>query len=374
MEEWSFEFPPDYEFYGDHSPPNVYPFLTPQPPSDEVTKSLQEDRRGWRSANVTGMYFRDENGGIPEAEDEEGRVILPVELWRDAVINGHRWYTSEQAPVVQSWITKQTPAFGGALFEYIPKVLLANRSKPEVGHPTGKYREFFAWSPPPLLNEGHKVQSDWLHDFLLDPYRIRPMVVLRMPKFNMSPDEATKLADYFAARDNATYPYMNNPRRNEAYLARENEKIPGRLEDAFKLVTNKGVCVSCHSLGTFEAQGTPASRAPNLDRVYQRIRPGFLRDWIARPAMLLPYTGMPENIKYGDPKTAKTQFTIKVGPLFSNDADSPHAKQIQSVEQIDALVDMLENFDRYLNQHEKVELNEPPKEKKAEAAEAKAAK
>ena len=52
------------------------------------------------------------------------------------------------------------------------------------------------------INEGRKVQTDWLHDFLLDPYLIRPAVVLRMPKFNMSTGEATALANYFAAVDN----------------------------------------------------------------------------------------------------------------------------------------------------------------------------
>ena len=68
--------------------------------------------------------------------------------------------------------------------------------------------EAYGWLPPPLIGEGNKVQTAWLHDFLLDPYPIRPAVFLRMPKFNMSSAEATALANYFAAVDNADFPYV----------------------------------------------------------------------------------------------------------------------------------------------------------------------
>ncbi len=60
--------------------------------------------------------------------------------------------------------------------------------------------------PPPLLREGEKVQPEWLYTFLRNPSPIRPVTVgskpgtvdgkpaviggLRMPKFNMSEDEA----------------------------------------------------------------------------------------------------------------------------------------------------------------------------------------
>ena len=34
--------------------------------------------------------------------------------------------------------------------------------------------EAWGWLPPPLVGEGKKVQSEWLHSFLLDPHEIRP--------------------------------------------------------------------------------------------------------------------------------------------------------------------------------------------------------
>ncbi len=67
-------------------------------------------------------------------------------------------------------------------------------------NPTVVATEAWGWLPPPLHHEGEKVQTDWLHDFLMDPTLIRPAVVLRMPNFHMSSDEASKLVDYFAAK------------------------------------------------------------------------------------------------------------------------------------------------------------------------------
>jgi mono/diheme cytochrome c family protein len=68
--------------------------------------------------------------------------------------------------------------------------------------------------PPPLLREGERVQPQWLFKFLLDPFKVRPLTVLRMPKFNMSEDEARALVEYFAAVDK-----LNNPNLglNEAF-------------------------------------------------------------------------------------------------------------------------------------------------------------
>lgn len=68
--------------------------------------------------------------------------------------------------------------------------------------------------PPPLLREGERVQPQWLFRFLRDPYPVRPWTVLRMPKFNMTDDEARALVEYFAAADK-----LNNPGEglNEAF-------------------------------------------------------------------------------------------------------------------------------------------------------------
>ncbi len=86
--------------------------------------------------------------------------------------------------------------------------------------------------PPPLVREGERVQPDWLYRFLLDPGVIRPQenMVLRMPKFNMSPDESRALVNYFAAVSKmtnpgagVTVPYANIPQREPGYWPRAAE-------------------------------------------------------------------------------------------------------------------------------------------------------
>ena len=53
-----------------------------------------------------------------------------------------------------------------------------------------------SWTPP-LIREGERVQPKWLYQFLLNPGVVRPddYMILRMPKFNMSPDDAMALAE-----------------------------------------------------------------------------------------------------------------------------------------------------------------------------------
>ena len=74
--------------------------------------------------------------------------------------------------------------------------------------------------------------------------------------------------------------------------------------------------------------------APNLADVYRRLRPEYVRDWIANPAMILPYTPMPVNIKY-------------VGSAPNKGGVSQDLYHGTSVDQVDALVDLLMNFDQF---------------------------
>lgn len=62
--------------------------------------------------------------------------------------------------------------------------------------------------PPPLHREGERIQPDWGYRFLLNPGPIRPegIMLLRMPRFNLSPDEARAVVHYFAAVSRLTNP------------------------------------------------------------------------------------------------------------------------------------------------------------------------
>jgi len=95
--------------------------------------------------------------------------------------------------------------------------------------------------PPLLLRQGEKTQPDWLFRFLRDPQPIRPLAVLRMPKFNLSDDDAAALVNYFAAADRLSnpafgveFPYFAIKERDESYLLGKNAPYVERLQKTDK--------------------------------------------------------------------------------------------------------------------------------------------
>ena len=85
------------------------------------------------------------------------------------------------------------PGRGGTVIPYLNAALATN---PQIGTPDNALN----YGPPPLHEEGRKVQNKWLFSFLKKPYIIRPAVSIVMPTFPLSDDEATSLVAYFAAK------------------------------------------------------------------------------------------------------------------------------------------------------------------------------
>jgi hypothetical protein len=101
-----------------------------------------------------------------------------------------------------------------------------------------------------------------------------------------------------------------------------------------KILTDGNYCVKCHSIGDYQVRGAVKTLGPNLDEVYRRLRPDYLKRWIANPQRILPYTGMPVNIPFGpNPPT----FGGVSQDLFRG----------TSFDQIDGVVDLLMNYDEY---------------------------
>jgi mono/diheme cytochrome c family protein len=201
--------------------------------------------------------------------------------------------------------------------------------------------------PPPLYREGERVQPRWLYAFLLDPTVVRPQekMMLRMPKFNMSHEEAQALVSYFGASarlDNpgaaVTYPYLTIEQRDERYWKPRNdqylktlqasikeaeEKLKSAKDDAakkpleaglkrwredveagkkgqdryavggYRLLTNRELCLQCHDVGSVKAEGPTG---PNLALAADRLRPDWTLRYIANPTRMLTYTApMPQN-------------------------------------------------------------------------------
>jgi hypothetical protein len=259
--------------------------------------------------------------------------------------------------------------------------------------------------PPPLIREGERVQPDWVYGFLLNPPPVRPTsyMMLRMPKFNMSNEDARSLANYFSGVSRLSNPgagvtaeYVDVPQRDEQYWrartaayvkrlkadkqfdarveemkpvwqdtlkrriaeaeagleaanqtvkdAKETEekgtkeerakKVEDRKQkeadvvnrkaaiaqwkkelddkdsknsplrkqweeegayasDAYRLLTDRNLCLQCHSVGSVTAS---VPQGPNLDLTARRLRPDWVKEWVANPDRLFGYKpAMPQN-------------------------------------------------------------------------------
>jgi cytochrome c2 len=361
MDRWDLAYTPN-EF---EPPPttNDYPFVRPDVPPEQIKQSLTMDQRGLLHAQLHGMPVRDDKSGEPRVVDQDGVPIEPDDKesarfyefmpFEPAIIAGIPRMVGVQTFRIAAATEGSGPArgkayagHGGDLAKYLYPVVIAQE---RTLNPNVVATEAWGWLPPPLHDEGEKVQTDWLHDFLMDPTPIRPAVVLRMPNFHMSSDEASKLVDYFAAKSNADFPYEYNNRRRHSYLSQLEQSHRGVLNDAMKIVTDGNYCVKCHSLGDYQVKGSPRGLGPNLDEVYRRLRPDYTRRWIANPQRILPYTGMPVNIPYdpNPPNFGGVSQALFPGP---------------SVSQLDGVVDLLMNFDEYTRRQTSVKglVKEPP--------------
>ncbi|HEV3340878.1 MAG TPA: hypothetical protein VG125_10995 [Pirellulales bacterium] len=332
METWEFDYDPQDDSFANGPAFDDYPFLMPHFTPEQLAASKKTDRRGLGHAVVTGMP-------VPTTDDHEPDEPLYFTLWDSVAINGHPWLVGgPEVPVMEQSLDKGKvrPYFGGefARLLYPAAVEMGRRDNPNV-----KPSDVWGWVPPPLVREGQKVQTGWLHDFLLNPYRIRPAVVLRMPRFNLSSDEAEKLVHYFAAVDDVDYPYQYHPPGDADSTPDDELK---KYDRALNLVTDNNYCVKCHLVGDFRPKGLPVALAPNLDRTYQRLRPGYLTEWLAHPTRKLPYTGMPVNFPpHNDPNTklrtslypGETEDALRgvIGMLLNYDTYMKHRTSIKSM-------------------------------------------
>jgi mono/diheme cytochrome c family protein len=240
--------------------------------------------------------------------DEDGGYKLPGSLF----------------VTLQSHIVNLNRAQTGGFAEWLVRRSMGDEFNPKA------FGDAWQNGPPPLFGEGVKVQTEWLYRFLREPGQIRFLKTgIRMPKFNMSSDEARILANYFAAADGAIYPYEAIPQSDQGYLAEMQELFQTNhaerasehsyLQESWQMLSTT-LCIKCHSVGGREFATDPSkpndpnvTHAPNLDRVNSRLRPDWLSVWVSNPKWMTPYTAMPIPFPKGQKQYA---------PLFGTDAKS----------------------------------------------------
>jgi mono/diheme cytochrome c family protein len=137
------------------------------------------------------------------------------------------------------------------------------------------YLERKTFAPPTLEDEGKRVQTSWLVEFLQAPGSLRPWMRMHMPDYGLSKTEAQTLARFFAAL---------------AGIPAQDEPHPPVAED----VTIRGLrrlahykCVQCHPLGDEVPAADPEDQAINLSLARIRLRPSWVRAFLANPKKLI---------------------------------------------------------------------------------------
>ena len=130
---------------------------------------------------------------------------------------------------------------------------------------------------PDLSYEGTAVQRDWLVQFLKNPETLRPVLIRRMPKFNLSDAEINTLTDYMLTV------YQTPEFDRDSIPA--SELTPAMAEQGKQLFYSKFACQSCHIADYKNDKGYIG---PALAGTGKRFNPAWVYHWLKDPQALRP--------------------------------------------------------------------------------------
>ena len=129
---------------------------------------------------------------------------------------------------------------------------------------------------PELTWEGSSVQRAWLVSFLQNPNTLRPALIRRMPKFNVTATEANTLADYIMT----VYQTPAFDRDGDTAAAAREQVERGR-----GLFYSKYACQSCHIVDPAKDKGYVG---PTLTQVGMRLNAAWIFHWLKNAQSLRP--------------------------------------------------------------------------------------
>jgi mono/diheme cytochrome c family protein len=150
---------------------------------------------------------------------------------------------------------------------------------------------------PDLTWEGSSVQRKWLVSFLKNPNTLRPALIRRMPRFNMTDSEAETLAGYILTA------YQNPAIDPDTPVSPEADAEQGR-----QLFYSKYACQACHIVDPKTDKGYVG---PTLTHVGARMNGEWIYRWLKSPQALRP-TSIEPNWNMSDRDAhALSAFLIK---------------------------------------------------------------
>jgi cbb3-type cytochrome oxidase cytochrome c subunit len=152
---------------------------------------------------------------------------------------------------------------------------------------------------PDLTWEGSSVQREWLVQFFKNPGTLRPSLIRRMPRFNLTDAEVNELSDYILtvyqspAVDREAMPLSGYPQ--------------GQVELGKQLFYGKYACQGCHIVDTKTDKGYIG---PTLTEVGSRLTAAWIYQWMKNPQSLRPGTAEPNRAMSNEEARALTAFLI----------------------------------------------------------------
>lgn len=195
--------------------------------------------------------------------------------------------------------------------------LYAPRIKPEF-HPTGAFAQLYerykcyichqfngfgGTLAPDLSFEGSRAQRQWMVDFLKNPQTLRPALILRMPQFNITDEEASILADAMATTLRS--PLVNISSGDPPQFT------PDMVAQGKQLYEVKYQCQACHTIG-----GTGGYVGPDLSNVGNWMRSAWIEGWLKDPQALVPGSIEPKRSMTGEEIRQLTAYlmTLRQAP------------------------------------------------------------
>ena len=152
---------------------------------------------------------------------------------------------------------------------------------------------------PDLSWEGSSVQRDWLVQFFKNPGTLRPALIRRMPRFNLTDGEANELTDYIMT-------VYQNPAIDLDSMPPSGYS-PGEIELGKQLFYGKYACQGCHIVDTKTDKGYIG---PTLTQVGTRLTAAWIYQWMKNPQALRPGTIEPNRAMGDEDARALTAFLI----------------------------------------------------------------
>jgi mono/diheme cytochrome c family protein len=152
---------------------------------------------------------------------------------------------------------------------------------------------------PDLTWEGSSVQREWLVKFFKNPGTLRPSLIRRMPRFNLTDAEVNELTDYFMT-------VYQNPMVDRESMPLSGYS-PGQVELGKQLFYGKYSCQGCHIVDSKTDKGYIG---PTLTQVGSRLNAAWIFQWMKNPQSLRPGTAEPNLSMSDEDARALTAFLI----------------------------------------------------------------